>query len=213
MIGKRFDEALQYAVDLHRTQKRKGTDRNAAGEPVQPTPYVAHLLGVASRVLEAGADEDEAIAALLHAAVEDHPRGGQTALEIRQRFGDRVLAIVKGCTKEEVDRTRSPQEQQAQRRAIRKRYFEEHLPSAERSLVLVTAADKLHNLRAIVADLREHGPAALDRFNDTRDGTLWYYRGVVKALRAGAPQRLAVALEEELLRFEALAGCGGSSRA
>jgi (p)ppGpp synthase/HD superfamily hydrolase len=89
MLGRRFDEALAHAMDLHRDQVRKGTDRNAGGEPVPPTPYVAHLLGVASLALEAGADEDEAIAALLHDAIEDQPNAGSTERGIAEMFGAR----------------------------------------------------------------------------------------------------------------------------
>src|SRR5208283_5203829 len=88
MLSPRFDEALCYAARLHRGQMRKGTT----------TPYVAHLLGAASIALEHGASEDEAIAALLHDALEDQARGGATKLEIRYQFGNRVLAIVQGCT-------------------------------------------------------------------------------------------------------------------
>jgi GTP pyrophosphokinase len=123
MLGKRFADALAYAVDLHRKQVRKGTERNAAGEPVPPTPYVAHLLGVASLALEAGADEHEAIAALLHDALEDEPRDGMTAREIAESFGPDVLAIVEGCTKVEVDPSLEGEAARARRREIRCAYF------------------------------------------------------------------------------------------
>jgi GTP pyrophosphokinase len=205
MLGRRFDEALAYAVNLHRNQVRKGTDRNAEGEPVRPTPYVAHLLGVASLALEAGADEHEAIAALLHDAIEDQGHGGATKREIGEIFGPDVLAIVEGCTKEEAEPSLEGEAARARRREIRRAYFE-HLRNADASVLLVSAADKLHNARAIVADLRERGPSALDRFNDDREGTLWYYRGVLDALRdAAAPGRLVVALEDAMAEMVRLA--------
>jgi GTP pyrophosphokinase len=206
MLGRRFDEALAYAVNLHRNQVRKGTDRNADGELVRPTPYVAHLLGVASLALEAGADEHEAIAALLHDAIEDQGRGGATKREIGEIFGPDVLAIVKGCTKEEVDPSLEGEAARARRREIRGKYFD-HLRKGDPSVLLVSAADKLHNARAIVADLRERGPSVFDRFNDNREGTLWYYRGVLDALRdAGAPRRLVLALEDAVSEMVRLSG-------
>lgn len=204
-LGPRFQEALGFVSSLHDEQIRKGTDRDANGCPVSGVPYVAHLLAVASLVLEAGGDEDEAIAALCHDAVEDQPHDGHTEAQIALRFGDRVLAIVNGCTKEEVDETRTPEEQRKQRREIRSRYFD-HLRQSSPSVLLVSAADKLHNARAIVADLHERGPAALDRFNDDREGTIWYYDGVLAALRdAKAPRRLVRALEDAVAEMHALA--------
>ena len=87
VLSPRFEQALQYACWLHSGQLRKGT----------MVPYVAHRLSVAGLALEYGADEDEAIAALLHDVVED--AGGKArAADLRQRFGDRVADIVQGCT-------------------------------------------------------------------------------------------------------------------
>jgi (p)ppGpp synthase/HD superfamily hydrolase len=207
-LGKLFDEALAYAVDLHREQIRKGTQQDAEGRPKRPVPYVAHLLGVASLVLEAGGDEEEAIAALLHDALEDHPPGRDPEAEIREQFGGDVLAIVKACTKEEIPPGLGPEAHAARRRAIRSAYFD-HLRHADGSVLLVSAADKLHNARAIVADLRERGPSALDRFNGDREETLWYYRGVLDGLRTGgAPRRLVRELELAVKEMQELAGGG-----
>lgn len=204
-MGPRFLEALPFVAKLHEDQIRKGSDLDPAGAAQPAVPYVAHLLGVASLVLEAGGDEDEAIAALCHDAIEDHPRGVTTEREIASRFGERVLAIVKGCTKEEVDESLPPEERRAQRRAQRSAYFE-HLRRADASVLMVSAADKLHNARAILADLRERGPSIFERFNDDREGTLWYYRGVLGALRdAGAPRRLVDALDEAVEEVHRLA--------
>jgi GTP pyrophosphokinase len=155
-LGPRYAEALVYAHALHATQERKGSG----------VPYLAHLLGVSSLALEHGADEDEAIAALLHDAVED--QGGLTTLaEIERRFGERVAQIVLGCS----DSTEEPKPPW---RARKERYLA-HLLTASPSILLVSGCDKLYNARAIVADHRRVGPAIWSRFRAGRDGTRWYY--------------------------------------
>jgi (p)ppGpp synthase/HD superfamily hydrolase len=160
MLTDRYREALAYAFDLHRAQIRKGSG----------VPYVAHLLGVSSLALEHGADEDEAIAALLHDAVED--QGGlPTLAEIRRRFGDRVALIVAGCT--DADTIPKPPWRE------RKERYLAHLLTAAPSVVLVSSCDKLYNARSIAADLRRFGPAVWDRFTGGKDGSLWYYRSLV----------------------------------
>ena len=142
---------------LHASQKRKGT----------PIPYVAHLLGVASIAIEYGASEDEAIAALLHDAVED--QGGPATREVvRRRFGEQVIAIVDGCT--DADTQPKPEWRP------RKEAYIDHLPGASHSVHLVSAADKLHNVRSILRDYRVIGEELWGRFKGGRDGTLWYYR-------------------------------------
>lgn len=160
----RFEEALAYAARAHRQHVRKGTS----------VPYVSHLLGVASLALEHGADEEQAIAALLHDAVED--QGGAPRLDdIRRIFGERVASIVSGCTDADVE-PKPPWRP-------RKEAYLAHLPGAPAEILLVSACDKLHNARAIVRDLREHGAALWSRFTGGRDGTLWYYRALVDAYR------------------------------
>jgi (p)ppGpp synthase/HD superfamily hydrolase len=157
----RFDEALVLASDLHRTQSRKGTQ----------VPYAAHLLAVAALALEHGADEDEAIAALLHDAVEDQGGPG-TATMIRDRFGDRVAEIVLACT--DTDVVPKPPWRP------RKEAYVAHIRVASASARLVSACDKLHNVRTLVADYRVVGEALWDRFTGGRE-TLWYYRALVDA--------------------------------
>lgn len=175
MLTARFREALDHAFDLHREQRRKGSG----------TPYVAHLLGVSSIVLEHGGDEDEAIAALLHDAVED--QGGDRARrEIRARFGERVADIVEGCTDADVQ-PKPPWRQ-------RKEAYLAHLPQAPPSVLLVSCADKLYNARTILADLRRVGDALWGRFRGGRDGTLWYYRGLVDVFSRTGPVPLATEL-------------------
>jgi GTP pyrophosphokinase len=185
LLSERFEEALVYAARLHAEQRRKGTE----------IPYVAHLLGVASIALEHGADEDEAIAALLHDAIEDQG-GAATREEIRRRFGDRVVAIVDGCTDAEVV-PKPPWRE-------RKEAYVAHVREAPPSVRLVSASDKLHNARAILADFRASGDRLWDRFTGGRDGTLWYYRALVDAYRESGPSRLVDELDLVVTELERL---------
>jgi (p)ppGpp synthase/HD superfamily hydrolase len=176
-LSQRFERAMEYAARLHATQLRKGTDR----------PYIAHLLGVTSIVLTHGGDEDEAIGALLHDAVEDQP--DKTSFdEIRRRFGARVEKIVRGCT----DAVTIPKPPWIER----KEKYVRHLRHAGHSVRLVSAADKLYNVREILDDYREHGERVWKRFHATKQQALWYYREVAKILTRKGPRALA----EELWR-------------
>lgn len=172
ILGKRFRDALCLACELHATQLRKDSD----------VPYVAHLLGAASIALEHGADEDEAMAALLHDAAED--QGGRETIEmIRTRFGDRVADLVAGCS-DNLENTRPPWR-------LRKEAYLRHLAEGSPSLRLVSASDKLHNARAILRDHHIHGEALWDRFSGGRDGVLWYYGRLVEVFGEGGPKELA----------------------
>ena len=151
-------------------------------------PYLSHLMAVASLVLEAGGDEDMAIAALLHDVVEDC--GGMPRLrEIRKQFGPRVAKIVEGCT----DSFGEPKPEWVERK---KDYLRE-VKHADVETRLVSASDKLHNVRTILADYRQDGEAIWARFTGKKEGTLWYYRalsdeyqrGVRTALRANSKLR------------------------
>ena len=166
-LSERFEDALAWASALHRRQARKAP----------AVPYVSHLLAGCSLVLEAGGDEDEAIAALLHDAVED--QGGAPRLhEIRSRYNDRVAQIVDGCT----DAYESPKPAWQKR----KQDFISSLDEATESVLLVVAADKLHNAQSTIDSLQAEGPSVWDRFRG-RERTLWYYRQVAEALeRRGA---------------------------
>jgi (p)ppGpp synthase/HD superfamily hydrolase len=186
-LTSRFEEALAFAVRLHAGQLRKGTE----------IPYAAHLLSVASIALQHGADEEEAIAALLHDAVEDQG-GARTREEIRRRFGDRVVAIVDGCTDSDV--TPKPPWKQ------RKQAYIAHIGDASPSVRLVSASDKLDNARAILADYRRVGEALWRRFQGGRDGTLWYYRSLVEAFRRAGSNALLEELDRVVTEIERLAG-------
>jgi (p)ppGpp synthase/HD superfamily hydrolase len=166
--GEKFEQALPYAARVHRDQVRKGTS----------TPYVTHLLAVASIVGENGGTEDEVVAALLHDAPED--QGGEARLgEIRARFGDGVAEIVDGCT----DTYETPKPPWRERK---ERYLA-HLGGASGSVRLVSSADKLHNARAVLSDYGLVGEDLWTRFNGGKEGTLWYYRAVVDTLRGDGP--------------------------
>jgi GTP pyrophosphokinase len=172
----RFRGALVYAARVHARQFRKGTTR----------PYIGHLLGVTSIVLTHGGDEDEAIAALLHDAVED--QGGKPRLrEIRRKFGPRVARIVEGCTDSDVE----PKPPWLERKTGYLRY----LRHADSSVRLVSAADKVYNARETLEDLRTHRAALWKRFKGGKQGTLWYYREVGKILRRKGPKELAAELD------------------
>lgn len=183
-LSARFEEALIFTAQLHAAQTRKGTT----------IPYLAHLLAVASLVITHGGDEDEAIAGLLHDAVED--QGGQPTLEeIRARFGERVATIVEGCT--DTDVVPKPPW-----RARKERYLA-HLQSASPSVKLVAAADKLDNVRAIVRDYQTHGVRVWDRFNAGREDQLWFYRACVTAMH-GEPTSIVRELDAAVAQLEQL---------
>ena len=185
-LSRRFEDALTYATRLHAGQIRKGTT----------IPYIAHLLAVTSIVLEQGGNEDEAIAALLHDAIEDQG-GASTREEIRRRFGETVVEIVNGCTDAEVV-PKPPWR-------MRKEEYIAHLRDAPTSVRLVSAADKLHNARAILADYRSEGESLWKRFHGEKAGTLWYYRSLVDVLRKTGPTPLIEELERVVSEIEALA--------
>jgi (p)ppGpp synthase/HD superfamily hydrolase len=180
-LGSRFLRAFQFAAEKHAGQTRKAST----------IPYIAHLMGVASLVLEVGGDEDLAIAALLHDVVEDC--GGAPILkEVRRRFGARVAKVVDGCT--DADTYPKPPWRE------RKENYLRHLKTADADTRLVSAADKLNNVRSILADYREVGESVWSRFNGGRDGTLWYYRVLLDEFLRRPPNRvtreLAIAVKD-----------------
>ncbi|RUR80176.1 hypothetical protein PCC6912_30360 [Chlorogloeopsis fritschii PCC 6912] len=185
MLSQRFTEALNYATQLHANQVRKGSG----------VPYVAHLLGVASIALEYGANEDEAIAALLHDAIEDQG-GAATREEIRRRFGENVTAIVDGCT--DADTTPKPPWRS------RKEIYIAHLATASPSILLVSAADKLYNAQSILRDYRILGESVWQRFQGGKEGTLWYYRALVIAFQKTGSNPLFDELERVVAELEVL---------
>jgi (p)ppGpp synthase/HD superfamily hydrolase len=182
ILTERFDQALAYALHVHRCDLRKST----------AVPYAGHLLGVCSIVLENGGNEDEAIAALLHDAAEDH--GGHEQLEaIAARFGPEVTQIVAECSDALVEEGADKGEWLA-----RKQWYIARLRSigaVRPGTMLVSAADKLYNLRSIHADLRrpEVGDAVFKRFSGSKWGTLWYYRTLADLYSGFAGRHASIA--------------------
>jgi (p)ppGpp synthase/HD superfamily hydrolase len=175
-LTSRFDEAFRYAHEVHASQTRKGTN----------APYLGHLMGVASIVLDDGGDEDQAIAALLHDAAEDH--GGRPRLaDIESRFGSAVARIVEDCT----DSWTSPKEPWLER----KQAYIQHARELPVPSLRVSAADKVHNAYAILRDLRNMGEAVWERFTAGPDDVLAYYESLVRAYREAGGGKLVDELE------------------
>lgn len=197
VLSERFTRAVDHARIAHATQVRKGSG----------IPYLYHLLGVASLVLEYGGDEDQAIAGLLHDTVEDC--GEEQVALIRERFGEHVLAIVLGCTDGTAEGKGAQVDITSKRRdwLRRKQRYLVHLAEAGDDVLLVSGCDKLHNARAVVGDLENPavGTAVFDRFTGGRDGTLVYYRLLADLFnQRGLP--MAAALESTVARMYRLAG-------
>ena len=185
-FSKRFISALAYAARIHGKQIRKRTER----------PYIGHLLGVASIVIEYGGDEDMAIAGLLHDAVED--QGGLPRLrEIRKKFGKRVAHIVDGCT-DAYSEPKSPWLE-------RKRAYIARVAGEDAEVRLVSAADKLSNARETLFEVRVHGESVYQRFAGKKLGTLWYYRELLGAFRQAGSNPLIEELDRVVTELERLA--------
>lgn len=189
-LSPKFEKALVYAARIHKGQLRKQTK----------IPYVAHILGVAGIALEYGANETEAIAALLHDAVEDCG-GAKRLRDIERQFGKPVAKIVEGCT--DTDQVPKPPWLE------RKKAYIAHVRHASMPTKLVSASDKLHNIRAILTDYRQEGEKLWPRFNGGKKGTLWYYRALVSAF--GRDRRIRPFVQEldrTVSKLEAVANNG-----
>jgi len=183
----RFDEALIYARAAHDGHKRKGTE----------IPYFAHLMSVAALTMEAGGSKDQAIAALLHDAVED--QGGLPRLDdIRMRFGEAVADIVHACTDSHVE----PKPDWKPR----KEAYLEGMAAKSADALLVSLADKTHNAEAILADFRHMGDALFDRFTGRKEGTLWYYGALSEVFTRRIPGPAADRLARAVKALQTEAG-------
>jgi (p)ppGpp synthase/HD superfamily hydrolase len=191
-LGPRFLKALQFAAEKHSGQTRKAST----------IPYIAHLMGVASLVLEAGGDEGLAIAALLHDVVEDCG-GVPMQREVERRFGKRVAKVVDGCT--DADTDPKPPWRERKERYIR------HLKKADADTRMVSAADKLNNIRSIVSDYRAIGESVWSRFNGGRDGPLWYYRTLRDVFLRQKPNRITLEFDLAVKELDSLAGRGDAA--
>jgi (p)ppGpp synthase/HD superfamily hydrolase len=199
----RFTSAVSLAAELHSKQYRKSTE----------TPYLSHLLAVAALVMEDGGTNDEVIAALLHDSIEDQGDdylGGRVALQerIRDNFGQTVLDIVNAVTDDDGhhkgDGTGNA-ESAAWR--TRKQQYLDHLDAVEDHRVLrVSCADKLHNVRTLLADYRELGENLWQRFRTkSRKDQVWIYGELCKVFKAKSIGKMALELEEALKQLEATA--------
>jgi GTP pyrophosphokinase len=189
----RLTRAAQLALSWHADQPRKGSE----------VPYASHLLQVAGLVLEHGGDIDQTVAGFLHDCLEDvsspEERRAREGI-LRDEFGEEVLRMVRACTDTEEDETLGNKAPWKERKS---RYLE-HLLHADSRSALVTACDKRHNLGALVGDVRVHGAPHLERFRAGASDQLWYFEGVVAALRDRIPRRLAEELEAVLADFRSL---------
>ena len=187
-LSEKFSRALGYAFELHRDQKRKGTR----------IPYVGHLLEVAGIVIDYGGNEDRAIAALLHDAVEDQG-GRKIREEISKKFGEKVATIVDWCS--DTDKKPKPAWRE------RKEAYIKHIAQAPPSVILVSAADKLQNIRAITRDYRSIGDEVWKRFKGGKSGTLWYHRALVEEYKkTEADARIIAELDRTVSELEKLVG-------
>ncbi len=184
--SERYDEALLWSAQLHRRQSRKG----------KPVPYIAHLITVSGLVWEDGGSETEAIAALLHDAIED---AGQSHATIAERFGTEVADIVRDCTDTLAPVAAGEEKEPWLLRKTRYVASLEHKPLPS---LRVTAADKAHNARDMVLDARRD-PRCWERFNAGLEGTAWYLLRIHQTLSHRLPgsrsnELLGEALQEIL---------------
>jgi (p)ppGpp synthase/HD superfamily hydrolase len=182
-LSSRFETALVYAAQLHAKQIRKGNN----------IPYISHLLSVTALVIEDGGSEDEAIAALLHDAIEDQG-GAKTREVIRQKFGEKVVTIVDGCTDTDVF-PKPPWKERKQR-------YVEQIRYASPEVLRVSLADKLHNARSILADLYRVGETVWDKFKGGKEGTMWYYHSLLEVYQEVGSGFLCDELERVIAKLD-----------
>ncbi len=198
VLTERFERALLYATRLHADDIKRATG----------APYIAHLLGVCALVLDDGGDEDEAIAALLHDALEDHPSPTRRD-EIRREFGVRVLHLVEIAT----DTPGGDEGGAKPPWGPRKQAHLEHLAAAAPRDCRVPLADKLNNARAILREYRDKGEAIWSRFKAGKDAQLRYRRGLVTAFRrAGVEGPMLDELDRVVSELERLSGSADSTK-
>ncbi|WP_448379964.1 HD domain-containing protein [Gloeomargarita sp.] len=179
MLGTRFAQALVYAHELHQNQVRKGTS----------IPYISHLMAVSALALEHGANEDQAIAALLHDSLEDAPQYSGRSRQVIEReiaaqFGTHVLHMILNCTDTHGEGQKADWWQ-------RKKAYLQHLEAVDEAVLLIANADKLHNAQCIWRDYQQLGEALWARFTAGKEGTLWYYQNLAELFNRRRPSPLA----------------------
>jgi len=182
-LTEKFEQALIYATHLHAKQRRK----------TNGVPYISHLLSVAALVLEDGGSEAEAIAALLHDAVEDQG-GAATRQDILHRFGEQVVAIVDGCTESDTN-IKPPWRERKQR-------YLDQLRQGSEAVRRVALADKLHNARSLVIETRCQGEEIWSVFSAGKEGTLWFYHAFLDLYRTPNPSPMVEELAQVLSTLE-----------
>jgi (p)ppGpp synthase/HD superfamily hydrolase len=192
-LSSKFDRALRYASRLHRGKLRKKTR----------IPDIGHILGVTAIALEYGADETEVIGALLHDAVED-AGGAKRLRDIEKKFGQAVAKIVDGCT----DSYAEPKLPWLER----KRLYVAHVRSAPVSTKLVSASDKLQNVRSLLRNYREEGDRLWHRYSSGKQGALWYYRALVNGFSGKRIAPLVQEIERVLTELELMCNQGRQVR-
>lgn len=193
MLTERFQRAFAMASEIHARQLRRGTR----------IPYVAHLMSVAALVLEHGGSEDAAISGLLHDAIEDSEDGAATQRRIRAEFGAHVAETVLGCT----DAVGAPGQEKPPWRARKESYLRHLAAARDPDILLVSACDKLHNARSIVADLRASGPSMWSRFSVSDPSEqLWYYQSLAGSYTGRVPAALWQEVARTVTEMRALAG-------
>ncbi len=185
-------KALEFALDAHGDQKRKGKD----------VPYVSHLLQVAGFVLEYGGDVELAVAALLHDVIEDCP--GTSLATIESRFGTRVAKVVHDCT----DLMEEDTPDQKSEWRVRKERYLAHMQAADFDTQLVALCDKLHNLSNVLADLRAHGVETFAKFSAGPLQQLWYYDSVRLAVCDSLPAGLVAEYELHVTKLREYVAVG-----
>lgn len=164
VLGERFEAALIYALRLHKAQRRKVTG----------APYICHLLAVAAIVIEAGADEDCAISALLHDAVEDQG-GNSTLLAIKRQFGQQVADYVSTCSE--------PSRRANQDWRSHKLVYLAQIEAAPLAVKQIVLADKLHNGRSLLSNLSQFGSSVWTAFSGSPAETIWLYKAYHQLLK------------------------------
>lgn len=182
-ITQRYLEAFEFTAEAHADQLRKGKE---------DVPYLSHLMAVSALVLEYGGDEDQAIAGLLHDAIEDQG-GAEMEAKIRARFGDRIAGIVRDCTDADPETKQKGLDPEAKRQAwrARKEAYLAKLAGKSDDALLVSQCDKLHNAMAIVADAHDQGREFFETFTGKRDGVIWYYQSLADIFSERRPGPLA----------------------
>jgi (p)ppGpp synthase/HD superfamily hydrolase len=201
MLTERFDRALLTASELHRKQKRKTSG----------TPYVSHLLGVCALVLEDGGSEDEAIAALLHDAVEDQSAtyaGGENALRehIAAEYGAEVGRLVDALTERPTAETAALRDKRERWRAHKRAYINQII-TYDVSVLRISCADSLYNVRSLITGYRSMGEKLWTRFM-TREAAdqLWGYSEISRAFLRVGGTGLAAELEDAIDQLHRLTG-------